>query len=235
MVPERESRPEYGTVSVFYDCMEGIFIPMEFYKVKELRGLERDILALYKYYTDNGKYKCCVLTNRQIAEEFCIGIRHLQEIKQHLKELGYIRTDGGVKVFYMGIEGRATAQGGMSHSAPQGRATAHPKDEPQRTHKKEKKEEKRNKKEKGGLTPARKEEDMSNFDRLIARLPDEYKKGERIDYIKNNFMDRINRLDMDDSILDTWVIGIKNEVNKRYPIEYVIKKEVPKDDMYDMF
>ena len=85
--------------------MEGIFIPMEFYKNTELKGLERDVLALYKYYTENGNNKCCSLNSVQIAEMFNVSSRYIKSVRQHLKELGYIKTDGGIKVIYVGIKG----------------------------------------------------------------------------------------------------------------------------------
>ena len=103
--------------------MEGIFIPMEFYKDTELKGLERDVLALYKYYTENGNNKCCSLNSVQIAEMFNVSSRYIKSVRQHLKELGYIRTDGGIKVIYVGIKGEA--------QFPPGGATVPLKREPQ--------------------------------------------------------------------------------------------------------
>ena len=84
--------------------IKGTFIPGEFYKIKELNGVERDVLALYKYYTENGEYKCCCLNNTQIAEYFDVSPRHIREIKKHLKELGFISTDGGICVKYTGVQ-----------------------------------------------------------------------------------------------------------------------------------
>ena len=207
--------------------MEGIFIPKEFYKIKELKGIERDVLALYKYYTVKGKNKCCSLTNEQIADDLNISTRYLKEIKKHLKELGYIRTDGGIKVTYLGVKGGEPQRtGGVNYSSPGGEpqltlkgTTAHPKGEPQLTHKEEKKEKEERKK------------GMTNFDRLVELLPEDYKTQERIDYIKNKYEDRINSIDSIDSAIDSWVINIKIELNKVFPMEYKIpmKKEEVSD------
>ena len=228
--------------------MEGIFIPIDFYKDKNLKGMERDVLALYKYYTENGKYKCCSLTCQQIADEFDISVWYINKIKKHLKDLGYIRSDGGVKVTYIGqqvgstvptksvpqyrVEDCTTVQ---SKSVPQYRGsvpqyrvdctTVQSKSVPQYTHKKEKEEKKEIKKEK-----------MSNFDLLISRLPDDYKTQERIDYLRNNFLDRINELDLTEGgTLDSWVSGIKVELNKKFPMKFVIEKKEPVSNTIDLF
>ena len=206
--------------------MEGVFIPKEFYKIKELKGIERDVLALYKYYTVKGKNKCCSLTNEQIADDLNISKRHLRDIKKHLKELGYIRTDGGIKVTYLGVKGGATAPGGEElqlhkggTTAPQRGSYSSQKEELQLLHKKEKKEKKEEKK------------GMTNFDRLVEPLPEDYKTQEKIDYIKNKYEDRINSIDSIDSAIESWVINIKIELNKVFPMEYKIpmKKEEVSD------
>ena len=203
---------------------------MEFYKIKELKGTERDVLALYKYYTEKGKNKCCSMTNDQIADELNISTRYLREIKKHLKDLGYIRTDGGIKVTYLGVKGGATVPGGEElqllkggTTAPKRRSYSSTKEELQLPHKKEKKEKKEEKK------------GMTNLDLLLGRLPKEYLTPERIEYIKNNFMDRLNDINFNESgILDTWVTGIKVELNKRFPMEYIEKKKEVKSNTIDL-
>lgn len=115
---------------------KGIFIPDEFYKDRELKGLERDILALYMYYTENGTYKCCCLNNSQIAEYFNVSERYLRMVKRHLKELGYINTDGGIKVYYIGTGGGSTVPPGGKYSSS-GEEVQFPQEEVQFPHKKE--------------------------------------------------------------------------------------------------
>ena len=218
-------------------------IPGEFYKIKELKGLERDVLALYKYYTEKGNNKCCCLNAVQIAEYFNVSSRYIKNVKKHLKELGFIRTDGGIKVTYIGVKGGTTVppkgepqftpkgttvHPGVNHSSPQKGTTVHPKGEPQFTHKEEKKEKEEIKKEE--------KRKMTNFDLLISELPDDYKTQERIDYIRNNFLDKINQADLNEGgTLDSWVIGIKVELNKAFPVEYIIEKKEPVSDTVDLF
>lgn len=209
--------------------MEGIFIPKEFYKDTELKGLERDVLALYKYYTENGTSKCCSLNSVQIAEYFNVSSRYIKSVRKHLKELGYIRTDGGIKVIYVGIKGEvqlptegATVPPKGSHSSPQKGATVPPKREPQLPHKKEKKDKKEIKKEE--------KRDMTNFELLIGRLPDYYLTEERMDYLKKNYMDKINNSDISNGTFDCWLINIKNELNRVFPIEYKVEKVEKKED-----
>lgn len=227
----------------FYFIMEGVFIPSEFYKDKNLNGLERDVLALYKYYTENGKYKCCSLTCQQVADEFDISVWYINKIKKHLKDLGYIRSDGGVKVIYIGIQVGSTVPTQdcttvqsksvlqYSGSVLQYSAdctTVQSKSVPQYTHKKEETKKEIKKEEKRPIT---------NFDLLLDRLPKDYLTPERIDYMKEHFMDRINSTDMSCGGIDSWVIGIKNELNRVYPMDYRPEKVIPTpvSDTIDLF
>ena len=191
--------------------MEGIFIPKEFYKNIELKGLERDILALYKYYTENGTSKCCCLNNSQIAEIFCVSERYLRMVKRHLKELGYIRTDGGIKVYYIGFEVGSTVP---------------IKQEAQFLHKKEKKEKKEIKKEEKRI--------MTNFEMLLDKLTSDYKTPERIEYIKDKYEERINNTDLIDGVMDSWITNIKIELNQQFPMNYVIEKKKPISNTIDV-
>ena len=71
---------------------------------------------------------------------------------------------------------------------------------------------------------------MTNFEKLIDRLPDYYLTEERMKYIEEKYKDKINELDMTDGAIDGWIIGIKNELNKVYPIEYKVEKVEKKED-----
>lgn len=229
--------------------MEGIFIPKEFYKIKELNGIERDVLAIYKYYTENGNNKCCSLNNTQIAEFLNVSTRYLRMVKTHLKKLGYIRTDGGIKVTYLGVQVGSTVptlqeevgstvptindeQVGSTvptdrkYSSYQVGSTVPIKQEVQFLHKKEKKEIKKEEKR-----------DMTNFDLLLTRLPENYLTQERIDYMKEHYMDKINDVDMSDGGFESWITGIKIELNKIFPQEYKIEKKetVKVNDTIDLF
>ena len=90
-----------------------VFIPNEILKLKDLNITEKVVLSIYKYYTEQGKYKCCSLSKPQIADELGISVDYVKDIKKHLKELGYIKTDGGIRVIYLGIQvGDITPTGG---------------------------------------------------------------------------------------------------------------------------
>lgn len=213
--------------------MEGIFIPSEFYKDKNLKGLERDVLALYKYYTENGTSKCCSLNSVQIAEYFNVSSRYIKSVRKYLKELGYIRTDGGIKVIYVGLKGElqfppkgSTVPPRVNQSSPQKGATVPPKGEPQFPHKKEKKEKKEIKKEE--------KRSMTNFERLVGLLPEEYVTPERMEYIEEKYKDRINELDMVDGAMEGWIVGIKNELNTVFPLEFHIEKKEERSDTIDV-
>lgn len=208
--------------------MEGIFIPMELLEINELTNTECMVLAIYRYYTVNGSLHCCTLKN----EDICKMVRlkdesNLRRIKKHLKELGYIRTDGGIRVIYLGTKGGLLSppkedidvpQGG--HISPEGRTYKSKREDIDVPHKEEERKEKRIKKEgKKGMT---------NLDLILDGLPQEYLTSDRIDYIKNNFIEKINKADFNEGgILDTFIKGIKVELSKRYPIEFNIEKEVP--------
>lgn len=215
---------------------------MEFLKNKELNHTECLVLAMYKYYTENGEYKCSSKTKPQIAEELGISPRYMKKIKRHLTELGLIKSSG-IKVFYVGIKGdtivptnneqgdtigttggHQSDQGGH-YRDPQRDTIVSTKGTPECPHKKEKEKEYKKEEKRG----------FGNFEQLLGKLPEEYKTPERIDFIKENFMDKLNEADLNDGIIDTWVTGIKMELNKHFPIEFVIEKPEPRSDTIDLF
>ena len=84
---------------------KGLFIPNEILDldIKDLSNTECMVLAIYWYYTVEGSLHCCKLPNKDVCKKARIkDVRKLQRIKKHLKELGYIRTDGGITVTYIG-------------------------------------------------------------------------------------------------------------------------------------
>ena len=83
--------------------MKGFFIPLEFGKLK-LTQIEEKLLATYRYYTllKNG-YHHCALSNKKLAEMLYANERSIKRAKKKLKELGYIKTNGGIRVWYVGI------------------------------------------------------------------------------------------------------------------------------------
>ena len=191
--------------------MEGIFIPMEILEVEEINNTEKMVLSIYRYYTVNGDLHCCTLKNEDICKIVQLKDEsNLRRIKKHLKELGFIRTDGGIKVTYLGVkEDLNVPQGGQI--SPKGRTNKSKREDKNVPHKEEERQEKRIK------------EIMTNFDLLIDKLPSDYKTPERIDYIKDKYEERINNTDLVD--IESWFINIRNELNTVYPIEYKVEKK----------
>ena len=221
-----------------------VFIPNEILKLKDINITEKVVLSIYKYYTEQGKYKCCSLSKPQIADELGISIDYVKDIKKHLKELGYIRTDGGIRVIYLGIQGGditpndeiqggdITPTGGGYNTQGGGYNTHQGGDiTPSEwgiypPHKKEKKDKKEIKKEEKRI--------MTNFEMLLDRLSSDYKTPERIDYIKDKYEERINNTDLIDGTIDSWVTNIKIELNQQFPMNYVIEKKKPISNTIDV-
>ena len=193
--------------------MKGLFIPDEILKKDGLTATEKMVLSVYKYYTENGKYKCCSLTCEQVADELNISVVYIKKIKKHLKELGYIRSSG-IKVTYLGVKDCTIVQ---SESVPEYTIVS-PKSIPEYTHKKEERKKEIKKEEKGMKT---------NFEWLLELLPEDCKTQKKIDYIKKKYEDRINSIDdMGSDGMDTWVTNIKLELTDyKTPIKKDDKKE----------
>lgn len=213
--------------------MEGIFIPNEILKLKDINITEKVVLSIYKYYTEQGKYKCCSLSKPQIADELGISVDYVKDIKKHLKELGYIKTDGGIRVIYLGIQGGDITPTSGGYNTQGGGYNTHQVGDITPSewgiyppHKKEKKDKKEIKKEEKRV--------MTNFELLIHRLPDYYLTEERMNYLKENYKDKINNADMSDGMFDCWLINIKNELNRVYPIEYKVEKKKPISNTIDV-
>ena len=221
-----------------------VFIPNEILKLKDINITEKVVLSIYKYYTEQGKYKCCSLSKPQIADELGISVDYVKDIKKHLKELGYIRTDGGIRVIYLGIQGGditpsneiqggdITPTGGGYNTQGGGYNTHQVGDiTPSEwgiypPHKKEKKEKKEIKKEEKKV--------MTNFDLLLDKLSSDYKTPEKIDYIKDKYEKRINNTDLIDGTIESWVTNIKIELNQQFPMNYVIEKKKPISNTIDV-
>ena len=209
-----------------------VFIPNEILKLKDINITEKVVLSIYKYYTEQGKYKCCSLSKPQIADELGISVDYVKDIKKHLKELGYIKTDGGIRVIYLGIQGGDITPTGGGYNTQGGGYNTHQVGDItpsewgiEHPHKKEKKDKKEIKKEKKVMT---------NFDLLIDKLSSDYKTPERIDYIKDKYEEKINKTDLIDGTIDSWVTNIKIELNRVYPIEYKVEKKKPISNTIDV-
>ena len=210
--------------------MEGIFIPNEILKLKDINITEKVVLSIYKYYTEQGKYKCCSLSKPQIADELGISVDYVKDIKKHLKELGYIRTDGGIRVIYLGVQGGDITPTGGGYNTQGGGYNTHQVGDITPSewgvyppHKKEKENKKEIKKEKKVMT---------NFDLLLDRFSSDYKTPEKIKYIKDKYEKIINSKDLID--IESWFINIRNELNTVYPIEYKVENKKPISNTIDV-
>ena len=88
---------------------KGVFTPDEFFKL-DLTYAEMFILSIYKYYTEEGNLKCCVYTNQQIADIINANVQTVIRAKKRFKKLGYIRTNGGIRTYYLGINKEQNVQ-----------------------------------------------------------------------------------------------------------------------------
>lgn len=77
-----------------------ITIPDEILNDGRLNHTEILLLSIYHNYTLYGKEHCCILTNTKLGDMLHIQNRQVRRYKQHLKELGLIEANGGIKVWY---------------------------------------------------------------------------------------------------------------------------------------
>ena len=82
--------------------MNGIFVPQEILKDERLNSNEKFVLSYYWYHTRKQNDHCCKKENGDVMDELKISMRTLTRAKKHLKELGLIRCNGGVKVWFVG-------------------------------------------------------------------------------------------------------------------------------------
>ena len=224
--------------------MKGFFIPLEFGKLK-LTQIEEKLLATYRYYTllKNG-YHHCALTNKKLAEMLYVNERSIKRAKKKLKDLGYIKTNGGTRVWYVGIDIEET------EIVDEVEETVDEVDEVE-----EKVEEKVNKteiteNEEVDETDNKKDNkkdivmEKSNVERIIDTLGDFYKTPEKLKYFydKNQeWVDKINQADYKELAISTYASQIKLVINTEfgYPEVEAIpnqnKKEVKSEEFESCF
>ena len=81
--------------------MNGIFIPQEILEDERLNSTEKFVLAYYWYHTRKQNEHCCRKENSDVIEDLKISERTLRRSKKHLKELGLIHFNGGIRVWYV--------------------------------------------------------------------------------------------------------------------------------------
>lgn len=229
--------------------MKGFFIPLEFGKLK-LTQIEEKLLATYRYYTllKNG-YHHCALSNKKLAEMLYANERSIKRAKKKLKELGYIKTNGGIRVWYVGIGVEETE-------------TVDDVEEQVNEQVNEKVDEVEEKVNKTEITENEKvieqvEEidnkidnkkdivmEKSNVERIIDTLGDFYKTPEKLKYFydkKQEWVDKINQADYKELSVSTFASQIKDVINKKfgYPevaaIQNQNKKEVKSEEFESCF
>lgn len=81
------------------EIIKGLWLPVEVMQDENLKNLTNKVVySVYLYYTKEGNYKACTLTNEQIAGITGIAVRTIQRAKKEMLDLGYITTNGGIKV-----------------------------------------------------------------------------------------------------------------------------------------
>ena len=221
--------------------MDGIFIPDEIKTLKTINLAEKVLLSIYWYYT-NGKLKCCKKTNEDIYNELMVSKNTFHRMKTHLKELGYIRTDGGIRVYYLGVCNDVKDKEMTETEIVE-----------------EKVEEKVNKTE---ITENEEVDEIdnktnnkidnkkdivmekSNIERIIDTLGDFYKTPEKLKYFydkQQEWVDKINQADYKELTVSTCASQIKLVINTEfgYPEVAAIpnqnKKEVKSEEFESCF
>ena len=206
--------------------MKGFFIPLEFGKLK-LTQIEEKLLATYRYYTllKNG-YHHCALTNKKLAEMLYVNERSIKRAKKKLKDLGYIKTNGGIRVWYVGIDIEETE---IVDEVEEVNETVEEVDEVE-----EQFEEKVNKTESTENEEVDETDDKtnnkidnkkdivmekSNVERIIDTLGDFYKTPEKLKYFydkQQEWVDKINQADYKELVVSTYASQIKLVINTEF-------------------
>lgn len=218
--------------------MNGIFIPDEIKTLKTINLAEKVLLSIYWYYT-NGKLKCCKKTNEDIYNELMVSKNTFHRMKTHLKELGYIRTDGGIRVYYLGVGNK------MTESDPEEQITEEVVEpvideveeptEPDIEPVEEKVEEQVKKTEiteneedieEETVKPVEtdivmEKENKTNFDKLVEQLPDEYKHEEMVKYLmseKSKDIEYINSVDFSKLNTKMYITQFKTIISDNFNV-----------------
>lgn len=207
--------------------MDGIFIPNEIKTLKTINLAEKVLLSIYWYYT-NGKLKCCKKTNEDIYNELMVSKNTFHRMKTHLKELGYIRTDGGIRVYYLGVGNKMTE----SDTEEPTETDIEPVEEKVETEtvKQESTENEEFIKEDIVETDIVKpvetdrvmeKENKTNFDKLVEQLPDEFKHEEMVKYLmseKSDKIEYINSVDFSKLNTEMYITQFKTIISDNFNV-----------------
>lgn len=223
------------TESIFIFNMKGIFTPIEIQTLDTITWTEKALLSIYYYFTTEGKYKCCSMKNEDLYKnELKISKNTFERAKKHLKELGYIRTNGGIRVWYLGIKPKETKEIEETVETTVEVETVEPIEETVETVeiKEEIVEEVEPIKEKNEVM------DKTNFERIVEQLPREFQKEEYITYVKeenSQFIKNLNSFEYGDLNLQQYLTQIREVINQRfhpYADKEVEQKSILKEEFF---
>ena len=210
--------------------MKGFFIPLDFGKLK-LTQIEEKLLATYRYYTIKGDYHHCALTNKKLAEMLYVNERSIKRAKKKLKDLGYIKTNGGTRVWYVGIDIEET------EIVDEVEETVDEVEEPTETDIEPVEEKVEEKVKKTEITENEEVDEIdnktnnkidnkkdivmekSNIERIIDTLGDFYKTPEKLKYFydkQQEWVDKINQADYKELTVSTYASQIKLVINTEF-------------------
>lgn len=229
--------------------MDGLFIPNEIAKLNTLNWTEKVLLSIY-WYRNNGKLKCCKMRNEDIYKELMVSKNTFHRMKTHLKELGYIRTDGGIRVYYLGVGNDVKETEPVVDEVE----TVDEVDEVEEVDEVNEKESTENEEvdETDNKTNNKidnkkdivMEKSKSNVELIIDTLGDFYKTPEKLKYFydkQQEWVDKINQADYKELSISTCASQIKLVINTEfgYPEVAAIpnqkKKEVKSEEFESCF
>ena len=245
---------------------KGIFIPFEFFERKELSQTERIVLAVYKFYTEKGTNHCCTLRNQDICKMIDLkNSDYLAHIKKHLKELGYIRTDGGIRVYYqntdLNVGPTPTSESPDTDKKVSADLQKSQSDKKVSMTKKlvatDLKVSITDKKVSADLQKSQSDTDKkvshnnnnnennklneeekiarANFKLIMAEVYPPLKSREGIEYLWDTHKEKLSSIDLSGGALYSWVQGFQDILRKKFPIQQVTPKPKTKSDTIDMF
>ena len=210
--------------------MKGIFIPDEFFELN-LTHTEIMVLSFYKYFTEKGKMKCCKQPNESIYTKLHISEKTFKKVKKHLKELGYIRTDGGIRVYYLGV-GNDVKETEITETKPVNETVEEVDEVDESVEEKVEKEivkQESTENEEVDETDNKIDNktdnktdivmEKSNVERIIDTFGDFYKTPDKLKYFydkKQEWVDKINQADYKELVVSTCASQIKDVINKKF-------------------
>ena len=225
--------------------MDGLFIPNEIAKLNTLNWTEKVLLSIY-WYRNNGKLKCCKMRNEDIYKELMVSKNTFHRMKTHLKELGYIRTDGGIRVYYLGVgndvkETEITEKKQVDEVDEVDKQVEEKVNETEITENEEVDEQVD---EIDNKTDIVMEKNKSNVEKVIESLNPFYQDSEKLNYFYEKCKEwvyKINQADYKELVVSTCASQIKDVINKKfgYPEVAAIpnpnKKEVKSEEFESCF